>query len=147
PGISQNSRALKLTFALCFAVLLLKEFAPAALFGSTLWRRLAIGSFQIALPWTHNPSPVRAFEAIVSAGVAVLWFFWVRTLAAEPGGDRRIAWAMLVAGGAVGAVSLAVGHVTGDAIYGIRPTPGYHGFGPFPNRNHTATFLAMSALI
>jgi hypothetical protein len=33
------------------------------------------------------------------------------------------------------------------AIYGLRFTPGWSGFGPFPNRNHSADYFAMATVL
>jgi O-antigen ligase len=57
-----------------------------------------------------------------------------------------LVWALFVAAGVVAVVSLWLGTRTDYLIYGVRYTPGWNGFGPFPNRNHTAALLAMGAL-
>jgi O-antigen ligase len=55
-------------------------------------------------------------------------------------------WALFAAAGVVAIVSLGLGTRDDYLIYGMRYTPGWTGFGPFPNRNHTAALLAMGAL-
>lgn len=127
--------------------LVFKEFAPSALFGSTGWRRTLVANYGVDLPWTHHPEPVRALEGLLSGLMGVLWFFWVRTLARRQDGAARVLWILLGSGVAVSAVSLYFGTAESAVIYGIREMPGYKGFGPFPNRNHTACFLAMSTVV
>src|SRR5205823_7118387 len=90
-----------------------------------------------------------ALDGLFALVVGSIWFAWVRTLAGDR--DRRVSlvWCMVVAGAALAIVCLAMRrfpHGT-NMIYGIRYTPGWAGFGPFPNRNHTACFLAMGALV
>jgi O-antigen ligase len=145
PVLPAVSRWLKWTFILVGAVLVVKEFAPAALFGGTEWRETLTRDFKIVFPGTHNPEPTRALDALLVCLVGVCWFVWVRTLAIE--NRTTLSWLLFVAALGVAAVSLATNNLFTDAIYGLRVTPGWAGYGPFPNKNHTASFLAMGALI
>jgi O-antigen ligase len=135
-------------FALVFlAILLLGQFAPAGLFGGTLWRGELGTHWLVKLPWMHHPEPTRALDALLAAGVAALWFQWVRTLAADRTQRVWMAWLLAGAGLAVALVCFVAKGAENGKIYGIRATVGWIGWGPFPNRNHTASFLAMAALI
>jgi O-antigen ligase len=137
----------RLLIALC-AVLVVKEFLPAALFGSPSWRTSVVQSYGIHLPWTHHPEPGRAIDGWLAAAVGVVWFAWVRTLAIEREDRMKLAWVLLLAAAIVSAVSFATqGMLPKGSIYGLRFTPSWHGFGPFPNRNHTASFLAMGIVL
>jgi O-antigen ligase len=78
--------------------------------------------------------------------LAVAWFFWVRTLSNDRPVRVFLVWALFATAGIVGLVSLILGTRQDFLIYGVRYTPGWTGFGPFPNRNHTAALLAMGAL-
>ena len=129
------------------AVLVLKEFAPAALFGGTEWRTLLTSGYELQLPWTHHPEPGRAVDALLALVVAACWFLWVRTLAGTRGNRTAVAWTLFSAAAIVALVSLSTRGMDAKAIYGLRYTPGWKGFGPFPNRNHTASLLAMGALV
>lgn len=129
------------------AVLLLKEFGPATLFGSTGWRTTLSESYGVVFPWTHNPEPSRALDGMLAGIVAVVWFLWARTLALDRGRRRVMLWAMLSSAAIVSIVSFATRGIDPEAIYGLRYTPGWVGFGPFPNRNHTACFLAMGTVL
>ncbi len=128
-------------------LILFKEFGPASLFGATSWRMTLSQSFAVVFPWTHNPEPGRALDALLSAAIAGVWFIWVRSLAAKRENRVVIAWTLLLAAATLAIVCFAMGQSSSSMIYGIRETPGWRGYGPFPNRNHTACFLAMGAMM
>ncbi|MGB8169165.1 MAG: O-antigen ligase family protein [Chthoniobacteraceae bacterium] len=127
--------------------LVLKEFAPAAWFGATQWRGVLVETFHLELPWTHNPEPARAFDGLLALVGAALWFAWVRTLASDRDCRPVLAWALVASAGVVTAAAFATRNLDPQAIYGLRYTPGWTGFGPFPNRNHTADLLAMGFVL
>lgn len=128
-------------------LLAVKELAPAEWFGVTAWRTLLTRDFALALPPTHHPEPARALDAWLAAVVGAVWFLWVRRLAADRTHRAFLAWSLFAAAALVAAVSFATRGWDAQAIYGLRFTPGWRGFGPFPNRNHTGDFLAMGALL
>jgi len=128
-------------------VLIVKEFAPAAWFGTPHWRQVLVGDFNLALPWTHNPEPARALDGMLAWIAAGLWFVWVRTLGSDRDCRPVIAWSLLASGAVVTLVAFCTRGLDAQAIYGLRYTPGWTGFGPFPNRNHTGDFLAMAFVL
>lgn len=142
--LSRWGNRLAITFLL---VLVLKEFAPSAWFGAARWRTLLVENFNLQLPWTHNPEPSRAFDGLLAWIGAALWFAWVRTLASDRSSRPVLAWALVASAAVVTAVSFATRNLDPQAIYGLRYTPGWTGFGPFPNRNHTGTLLAMGFVL
>ena len=130
------------------ALLVLKEFAPWRLFGAVKWRTTLTQSFDIAFPWTHNPSPATAFDLLLVIAVAALWFLWVRTLAADADNRTLMFWSLFASAGITGVVCLVTIHPANPhSIFNLRPDNDWTGYGPFPNRNHTACFLAMGAVI
>jgi len=129
------------------AVLVLKELLPAALFGSVAWRTELTRDFNLVLPWTHSPEPARVLDALLVGLVAVVWFLWVRTLAGLPERRHPVAWILFLSVVIVAGVSFATRGMDPQGIYGLRYTPGWMGFGPFPNRNHSATLFAMGATL
>ncbi len=134
--------------ALAFVVILLvKEFAPAGIFGPTLWRTTMVGQLQLQLPFTHHPEPGRAVEGLLSASVGLVWFLWVRRLSSDRENRPVLAWILLSAAAIVALVSFATRNPNSEAIFGLRYSPGWMGFGPFPNRNHSADFFAMGAIL
>jgi len=122
------------------------QFLPFRWFGETAWHMVLKRDYDVVFPFTRNPEPGRAIDCLLMALLAVAWFFWVRTLASDSAVRHFLIWALFAVAGVVAAVSLALGTRDDFLIYGIRYSPGWTGFGPFPNRNHTAALLAMGAL-
>ena len=129
------------------AFVIVAQFLPFRWFGQTDWRQILTRDYDVAFPGTRNPEPGRAVDCILVGVLAVAWFFWVRTLACDRPTGLFLVWALFACAGVVAVVSLILGTRTDYLIYGIRYTPGWTGFGPFPNRNHTAALLAMGALV
>lgn len=128
-------------------IVVLKELAPARWFGAVEWRATLEQAYGLALPWTHHPEPGRAFDGWLTGAIALGFVAWVRTLAVEREDRTRLAWIMFLGAVVVAAVSFATAGAANFMIHGLRFTPGWFGFGPFPNRNHSACFFAMAALI
>jgi hypothetical protein len=147
PDVVLLSRRAGTVLLVLTGILVLKEFAPAPLFGGTAWRTTLTESFGQAFPWTHHPEPGKAVDALLTGSIAALWFLWVRTLAGVRENRPLLAAGLFAAAVLVAAASFATQGMDPKAIYGWRFTPGWRGFGPFPNRNHTASFLAMGALV
>ncbi len=147
PVITPLSRPAKLLLLTFVAVIVVKEFAPWQLFGSTLWRREMMG-MKVALPWTHHPEPARLLDGLFSAVLAATWFVWVRTLTGDRTRRLWVVWILAGSGAILAGVCFTMRPDAAHpfAIFGIRYTEGWTGWGTFPNRNHTASFLAMAAL-
>ena len=129
-------------------VLVLKEFLPYEWFGGTQWRTDARTMSGLELAGTHHPEPARALDALLTALVALVWLQWIRTMAAHRELRVALAWILFGAGAVLAVVCFVIIPKSSqpNSIYGLRFTPGWSGWGPFPNRNHTASFLAMSAM-
>jgi O-antigen ligase len=125
---------------------ILSQFLPSNWFGHTTWRLILSRDYDVTFPFTRNPEPGRALDCILMGLLALGWFFWVRTLACDQGTRLFLVWVLFSAAAVVAIVSLALGTRQDFLIYGYRYTPGWTGFGPFPNRNHTAALLAMGGL-
>jgi O-antigen ligase len=145
-AVSRRSRWLRRGLLLLAVLLVAKEFAPATWFSQTAWQTAVVDGFQTSLPATHHPEPGRAVDALLASLLALLWFLWVRTLAADHETRLMVTWGLLASGFVLGVVCFVMPGTQETGIYGLRLTPGWAGFGPFPNKNHTACFLAMSAL-
>ncbi|MEO6789095.1 MAG: O-antigen ligase family protein, partial [Chthoniobacteraceae bacterium] len=134
-------------------VFVLKEFLPWQWFGGSHWRTVAQATPGLDLAGTHHPEPALAFDALLTVVLALVWLQWVRTMAARREMRVALVWILFAAGVVLAAVCFlmpgkGVGpEVQSGSIYGLRFTPGWVGWGPFPNRNHTASLLAMSALV
>jgi O-antigen ligase len=127
-------------------LVIVSQFLPASWFGHTVWHAVMSRDYGVEFPFTRNPEPGRAVDCILMGFMAVAWFFWVRTLASDQEERVLLAWGLFGTAACVAIVSLALGTRTDYLIYGMRYSPGWTGFGPFPNRNHTAALLAMGAL-
>lgn len=151
PSLVPLSNRANLVILALLAILVLKEFAPWQWFGNARWRTELTNEFQPVLPRTHNPEPQRAVDALLAGVVGLVWFQWARTLASERGSRRVMGWVLFGAGVGLAVVCFAMGRrevsADGGAIYGFRYTLSWAGWGPFPNRNHTASFLSMSFLV
>src|SRR5215210_4838503 len=148
PAVPRLSRWLKIAIALLIGVVIVKEFLPFAWFGGTVvWRKTLTQDYGVAFPATHNPEPGRAVDAILALAAAGAWFVWVRALVDDRRDRLVIAWCLFGAAAVVAVMCLALGYRSDWMIYGWRYTPGWRGYGPFPNRNHSATLLAMGALV
>ncbi|HEX4086990.1 MAG TPA: O-antigen ligase family protein [Chthoniobacteraceae bacterium] len=128
------------------AFVVVSQFLPARWFGQTLWRQTLRQDYDVTFLPIRNPEPGRAIDCLLTGFLAVAWFFWVRAMACDRPVRVFLVWALFFTAATVGAVSLILGTRQDFLIYGIRYTPGWTGFGPFPNRNHTAALLAMGAL-
>ncbi len=128
------------------SLILFKEFAPAAWFGDTVWRTVMTREFSLELPFTHHPEPGRAIDGMLSAVVGTIWFLWVRRLATDRENRPILAWILVVAAAIVATVSFATHRpANSEIVYGWRfTTTGWRGFGPFPDRNHSADYFAMA---
>ncbi len=129
-------------------VLVLKEFLPHEWFGRSIWRGQAEAMQGLEISSMHHPEPALAFDAMLAALIGLVWFQWIRTMAARREMRVALVWILFGAGVALAAVCFLMGTKGAQpgAIYGLRSTPGWTGWGPFPNRNHTASLLSMSAL-
>ncbi|MEO7317793.1 MAG: O-antigen ligase family protein, partial [Chthoniobacteraceae bacterium] len=147
PSLVRPTRLGNALIIAAVAVFLLKEFGPSQIFGSVSWRTTLAESYGVTFPWTHNPEPSRALDGLLAGIAAIVWFLWARTLALDRSRRTVMIWGMLVSAAIVSIVSFATCGMDPQAIYGMRYTPGWVGFGPFPNRNHTACFLAMGVAL
>ena len=128
-------------------VLIVKELAPATWFGPSEWRNILARDYGVSFPWTHHPEPGRALDVWLTGAIATVFFLWVRTLAAERNDRPVLAWSLFISAAVLAMASFATRGIDPNAIYGLRVSQGWTGFGPFPNRNHTACFLAMGSVL
>jgi O-antigen ligase len=128
-------------------ILILKELLPAGWFGIPPWRTSIAQDFGVQLPGTHHPEPGRALDGWLAGVIALMWFSWVRALSAGREDRVKAAWILVVSATIVTAASLGLSKISSDSIFGLRYTPEWFGFGPFPNRNHTGSLFAMAVLV
>jgi O-antigen ligase len=128
-------------------ILVLKEVLPANWFGIPAWRTSITQDFGVQLPVTHHPEPGRALDGWLAGAIGLLWFSWVRALAAERENRMKIAWVLVIAATIATIASFALSRISPDYIFGLRYTSEWFGFGPFPNRNHTGSLFAMAIIL
>lgn len=118
---------------------------PARWFPGAAWRAVLADDLGVALPGTLSPQPWLTVEGIVLLLAGLGWLWWTLDAGESLSGrERRGAARVFV----LGAVALALVSLV---CYrrGVLP-PGWQpqrGFGPFPNRNQTANFLALGGLL
>ena len=145
--LSLGKRGNVLAIAL-IGIFVLKEFLPWQWFGGARWRIEAQAMSGLEIAGTHHPEPARALDALLTVLLALVWLQWARTMAARREMRVAMAWILFGSGVVLAAICFLMSSkgAQSGAIYGLRFTPGWSGWGPFPNRNHTASLLAMSAL-
>lgn len=129
---------------LCGALLLVAftAFLPARWFGVPGWRSHAVALVHLPLPQTLTPQPWLTGEAIILLAGGLAWFYLLREAqfgTIDRSGPLR---GFTVGIALLGTVSL-IFYVTG--IRWPFPESVAH-FGPFPNKNQTASVLAIGAL-
>src|SRR4030095_11449311 len=124
-----------------------KELLPANWFGIPSWRTSIVQDFGVKLPGTHHPEPGRALDGWLAGALALMWFSWVRALAVERDDRANVSWILVISATLVTVASFGLSKISPDAIFGLRYTPEWFGFGPFPNRNHTGSLFAMAIIV
>lgn len=118
-------------------------FLPASWAGAATWRTGLEDDLAVQLPWTRTAQPWLTAEnlGLFVAGIAWFYLHWTQPW---NGRDARRA-AQIFAVGAAGLAGLFIALRLGNVVVPIWPTERH--FGPFPNRNQTADFLAVSSLV
>ena len=127
---------------LALVALALTAFLPARWFALPAWRAALTDDLQTALPGTLSPQPWLSVDEIAVFVLGLGWFYLVAA-AAWTAEERLRAGRIFAAGVAV----LSAVFVACNRLH--IPVPIWHAtrdFGPFPNRNQTADFLAAGAL-
>jgi O-antigen ligase len=117
-------------------------FLPASWFFRPAWRQTLVNDFGIQLPSTISPQPWITAGCLISFIAAIAWLYVV---AAQEIGLRstRIQLRFFVSG----VVFLAAICIALYLAHGAFPFwKNERGFGPFPNRNHTADLFAISSI-
>ncbi|MEZ5299051.1 MAG: hypothetical protein R3F11_00005, partial [Verrucomicrobiales bacterium] len=121
----------------------LTAFLPAGWMPEPRWRTAAVEDLGIPISGLVSPQPLVSLDAILQFGVGLLFFYWLMARPAR--GDDR-----LTAVRVIGA-SIALLAVAALALYRLKTYPTLwantaYFFGPFPNRNHFGTVLALGAV-
>ncbi len=132
---------------LALAALALTAFLPAAWFAVPEWRQALVKSGGVMLPATLSPQPWLSAEAALLFLAALGWAYYL--FARLPGAkDTRGAVLIYGAGVAVLAAVALAALASGHRVPFWPPTlNASRDFGFFPNRNQTASVLALAGVI
>lgn len=159
------SRACLAGLLTLLAFLRYRRFGGAGLLPSRLpplfWAYAALIAFALlqaanpasplALPLAHGPFTVSrrltlewVFDWSLYASALLLLPAVFRTQASA----ERLAWWVLACGALIAVVGIAQQQAGNTHYYGLRPVSVFRApFGPYPNKNHAATYLCASALL
>ena len=118
-------------------------FLPARWFFEPAWRAALMNDFSVALPTTLSPQPWVSLQCLVSLLGAIVWLYYLSGARTEPR-DMRTQLRLFSAG----VIALALLFI---ALHAAHIAPRFwhneRTFGPFPNRNQTADFLALGGIV
>jgi O-antigen ligase len=118
-------------------------FLPANWFFLPAWRQAMTNDFGIQLASTVSPQPWMTAGSLISFVAAIAWLYVVAT---QEIGPRRTRFQLRLF--VVGIVFLAAVCIALYLAYPAFPLwKNERGFGPFPNRNHTADLFAISSIV
>ena len=123
-------------------LLSLMAFVPAGWFATPGWRAALTDDFGTVLPGTLSAQPWLSAERVVLFLAGTSWFYLMATL--RWGDGERVRAGRIFAFGVAALAAVFVTLFKLDIV-----VPGWvntRHFGPFPNRNQTADFLALGAL-
>jgi len=130
-------------WAMLFLVILASTaILPAGWFGIPGWRHEMV-RYGIPLTGMLSPQPRASAHSMVLLLAGIAWIYWLCSQSWLPEEKRRLI-ELFVTGAAILATVALV------AFYCGKPVPFWHserGFGPFPNRNQTGDFFAISGIL
>lgn len=138
-GFSRYARVALVIFCLLAAT----AFLPATWFGLPEWRQKLTGQLGVALPSTLSPQPWISTGCAVLLLAGLVWICWLASQSWGSGEKRLLAGTFVLGAALLAGVALA-------AFYFNRRISFWHserGFGPFPNRNQSGDFFAISAIL
>lgn len=158
------SRAILAGFVSAMCLLRYRRFGSAALLARPLpplaWTTAAL--LLLALIQALNPvsppalalargaftaSRARTFEWVFDWTLYASLLLFVPGLFRSKESGARLAWLLLVCGALVAVIGIAQQQGGNESYYGLRKVSPFRvPFGPFPNKNHAGTYLALCAL-
>lgn len=124
------------------AALTLTAFLPAGWFSRPSWRAALVDDFGAILPATLSPQPWLTAESALLFLAGLCWFYLLATVNWTL--EERLRAGRIFGGGVVALAGLFL------LVLKLRLNVPFwlteRHFGPFPNRNQTANFLAVGAL-
>ena len=124
-------------------VTLLFAFIPMFYWKTPAWRKVAVESFGIELPWVLSVQPMISFEAWLLAAAGFCWLYAASNWKINHAGRKRVYfWVSCVI--AVFAAVVIVGNVCNWRYPGAESATA---FSFFPNRNQTSNFIAIGGVV
>ena len=125
---------------ICLAAI---AFLPARWFFLPAWRSAIVNDFGIPLPSTLTPQPWMTAGCLISLIAGMSWLYVVSTQELELR-SARVQLRFFVTGVVtVAAISIALYLAHAAFPFWVNQ----RGFGPFPNRNHTADLFGITAIV
>ena len=118
-------------------------FLPARWFFLPAWRSAVLNDFAIPLPSTLTPQPWMTAGCLISLIAGMSWLYVVSTQELELRSTRFQLRLFVTGIVAVAAISIALYLAHAAFPFWINQ----RGFGPFPNRNHTADLFGITAIV
>ncbi|MFZ3376442.1 MAG: O-antigen ligase family protein [Chthoniobacterales bacterium] len=118
-------------------------FLPARWFFLPAWRSAVLNDFAIPLPSTLTPQPWMTAGCLISLIAGMSWLYVVSTQEIELRSTRFQLRFFVTGIVAVAAISIALYLAHAAFPFWINQ----RGFGPFPNRNHTADLFGITAIV
>lgn len=136
---------------LAFAALLaapVLSFLPADWLGTIPeWRASLTGDWGIVLPRSASPQPMVTLESWAMFAVGIVWLVWCASRGSTTD-DRRCVLRILCLGiAAIAVLTLMHKARTIHILWWTFPAEYGETFGPFPNRNHTSSLMAMGSVL
>jgi hypothetical protein len=125
---------------ICLAAI---AFLPARWFFLPAWRSALINDFAISLPVTITPQPWMTVGCLISLIAGMSWLYLVCT---QEIGLRSVRFQLrLFVTGIVALAGISIALYLAHAAFPFWINQ--RGFGPFPNRNHTADLFGITAIV
>jgi len=128
---------------IALVVLATIAFLPADWLFIPAWRRAVVNDFGILLPSTVSPQPWLTASCLISLIAAMAWLYVVST---QEIGLRSARFQLrLFVAAIVFLAAMCIALYWAHAAFPFWKNE--RGFGPFPNRNHTADLFGISAIV
>lgn len=137
PGIWMDRAAVALLASFLLA------FIPQFYWPDPEWRKVAVDSFSMDLPWVLSVQPRISWEAWLCALAGFAWFYAVTSWRINHNGRKWFYFALCLVVGVLASIVIW-GNVTGARYPAAEDS---NAFSFFPNRNQTANFLALGGVV
>lgn len=125
----------------------LMAYLPGAWLGDISWRTNLIENWGIDLPTFGTAQPWVTAEVWIDYAIGIVWLAWCSARGSTTE-DRRVAIRLLAAGlGLIATLTLLVNAKFIQIPWWVYPAEFGATIGPFANRNHTSSLMAISCVL